>query len=115
MIGNHLKRLLPLIDNTDHLCRTLNQRLKEIGLIVGVDPLENCRHTFQPHTGIDRGLWQWIESTFSIAIELHKDQVPDLNIAIPFLFRGSGRTAWYISTVVKEDLTTRATGTGLTH
>ena len=61
------------------------QILEQIDFVVGVHALHDSRYTLQPHAGIDRGLRQWIEGALGIALELHEDEVPDLDVAITIL------------------------------
>src|SRR5690606_11928879 len=69
----------------------------------------------QPHAGIHAGRRQRMQLAVGGAIELHEDVVPDLDVAVAVLLRAAGRTTPDVLAMVKEDLGTRAAGTGSTH
>ena len=118
MIRDHSKidigiRAATVLDSRQ-LGRGLQNGSKQIGVIVGVDPLEHRRHPLQTGAGVDGRVGQRIHLAAPVAVVLHEDQVPDLQIATtlgPFfpLHRRQ------LGVDVDKDLATGATGTGLTH
>src|SRR5690349_15789941 len=50
-----------------------------------------------------------------VAIELHEDEIPDLDVAIAVGFRRSGRTAFDARPVIPENFRARAAGAGISH
>ena len=58
-----------------------HQRLKQVGVVVRDDALENTRDAFQPHAGINAGHRQGREGAAGVAVELHEDEVPDFDVA----------------------------------
>ena len=59
----------------------LDQRRKQIRLVIRNHALQYRRHALQTHPGINRRLWQRRQLAGRIAIKLHEDQIPDLHIA----------------------------------
>ena len=83
VVGHHPERdsrgVVGLIGAADQFLRPLEQRHEKVGVEIGVDSLQGRRDTLQAGTGIDRRLRQRSQDSFLIAIELHEDQVPDLD------------------------------------
>jgi hypothetical protein len=77
--------------------------------------LQHRREPFEAHPRVDRGLGKGMHRSGLVAIELHEDEVPDLDVAVPFGFRRSGRTPCDLGTMVVEDLRTRAAGARVAH
>ncbi len=65
----------------DELRQPLDDRREEVGPVVRVDPLHHRRDALQPHAGVDRLERQRRQRPVRGAIELHEDQVPDLEPA----------------------------------
>ena len=63
------------------LCRPLDQRRKQIRLVIRNHALQHRRHPLQPHAGINRWLGQRIQLPAGIAVKLHEHQIPNLDIA----------------------------------
>src|SRR5205807_9545485 len=69
----------------------------------------------ETHAGIDRGLGQRIHVALLVAVVLHEDEVPDLDVAIAFRLRRAGWPPGDARTVIVEDLAARAAGAGVGH
>ena len=63
------------------LAQAGDDRLEEIGAVVRLDPLDGARDALQPHPGIDALERKGREGAVRRAVELHEDQVPDLEPA----------------------------------
>ena len=61
-----------------HLFYDIKQRFKEVGVVVGVDALQDAGDAFEPHACVDVLGGEWFEGS-GLAIELDEDEVPDLD------------------------------------
>ena len=73
----------------------------------GGDPL-------QPHAGVNRGLRQ-VDTLVGELLELHEDEVPDLDETVAILVRRTGRAARNVIAMVVENLGTGAARPGIAH
>ena len=98
--------------------------MEEIGVKIVAGLLQHRRDPLQPGTGIDRGLGQRRERPVGGPVELHEDEVPDLEeLARPR--RSSSNSAWDMSVrrsvgpsvrlEVDVDLRARAARPGVAH
>ena len=55
------------------------QRLKQIGIVIGGFALYCHAQTFKAHSGIDVSGRQHLQRSVCLAVELHKHQVPDFH------------------------------------
>ncbi|EXI70615.1 MAG: hypothetical protein AW07_03945 [Candidatus Accumulibacter sp. SK-11] len=88
---------------------------EEIDLVVAVHVLQDGRRPLEPHAGIDRGFRQRVHDAGLVAVELHEDVVPDLDVAVALFVGRSRRPARNSFAVVVEDLGARSAGTGIAH
>ena len=80
--------------------------LEEVGVVVGGDSLHHGREALEPHAGIHRGRRQRGERAGFVPVELHEDQIPDLEMAVVALeFRAE----------VVVDLGAGPAGAGIAH
>ena len=77
--------------------------------------LQHRGNTLQAHTGVDGRLRQRLHGTVSLTVELHEDDVPDLNVAVAVFFRTSRRAAPDVIAMVEENLGARTARTGVAH
>src|SRR6185437_1045506 len=89
--------------------------LEKIDVVVGMHSLHDRSNALQTHAGIDGRFWQRRELAVGRAVVLHKDEIPDLDIAVAVLVRRARRPARYFRAVVEENLAARSTGTGVSH
>ena len=115
MVGNHAQRFITQIGCAGNLCHSLNQFLEQVDFIVRVDVLQNGRNTLKAHSGINRRFWQRQHSAVSLTVELHKDDVPDLNVTVTIFFRAARRATPDVIAVIVENFTARTTRTSITH
>src|SRR3546814_12071441 len=59
---------------------------------------------------VDRGFWKVLAAAVPELLELHEDEVPDLDEPVAFLVRAARRAAGDLRAVVVEDLAARAAG-----
>jgi len=115
VVRDHAQRLVLEVGRTGQLRSLADQALEQVDLVVGVDMLQDRGQTLQPHASVDARRRQRHQRTVGLAIELHEDVVPDLDVAIAVLIGRTGWTASDMVTVVVEDLRARAAGTGVGH
>ena len=77
--------------------------------------LQNGGDPLQPHASIHRRLGQLVHDTGLIAIELHEDVVPDLDVAIAILIWRSRGAAGDVLTVIVKNLSAGAARSGIAH
>src|SRR5690606_27637258 len=80
----------------------------------------SAQHTFPTRrssdlAGIDTGLGQRREVAGRVAIELHEDQIPDLDIAVTVFVGRARRATPDVGTVIVENFGTGAAGAGIGH
>ena len=115
VIGDHAQRARGQHRGARQLARRADQVPEQIDVVVGMHPLHDRSDALEPHAGVDRGLRQACHLAVGAALELHEDQVPDLDVAIAFLIGRAGRAAGNLRSVVVEDLAARATRAGVAH
>ncbi len=115
MIGNNAQRLISQIGRAGDFRHARNQVAEQVDVIVGVNVLQNSGNTLQPHTGINGRFRQRLHGTVSLTVELHEDDVPDLNVTVAIFFRASRRAAPDVVAMVKEDFGAWAARTGIAH
>ena len=68
-------------------------RREEVGVVVRQVTLQDGRHPFEPHAGIDRGRRQGNQLAIGLPIELHEHVVPDLDVAVAAALDAAARAA----------------------
>ena len=71
-------------------------------------PLHDGTDAFKPHACINRRLGQRLHCAIFLAVKLHKDTVPNLNIAVAIFVRRTGQTTPNMLTMVIKNLCARA-------
>src|SRR6266478_8634239 len=117
MIGDHAQRglLLAVRIGAGQLGDGTDQGNEQVDLITVVLALKHRRDALQPHAGVDRRLRQIVAYAALELLELHKDQVPDLDKTVAILLGRTRRSAPYLVAVIVEDFRARPAGTGVTH
>ena len=77
--------------------------------------LQDSGDALQAHAGIDARTWQWGHHPLLVAIELHEDEIPDLDVAVTIGLGRTGRTTRHVGPVVVEDFGTWTAGAGIGH
>ena len=62
-----------------------DQRCEEVGLVDRIDVLKDDGGTLHPHSGVDAGGGQWREGAVRLAVELHEDEVPQLDVPVAYV------------------------------
>ena len=83
MVGHHphgnVGLLVTAVWYIAEIADFFDQRLKQIGIVIGGFALNCHTQAFEAHTGIDVFGRQHLEGTVCLAVELHKHQVPDFH------------------------------------
>jgi hypothetical protein len=92
------------------------QGREEVGVEVVGLPLHHGGQPLQTHPGVDAGVRQGGELPGGVAVVLHEDQVPDLQVAVAVAADRALRTpAAHFGALVVNDLGAGAAGAGLAH
>ena len=83
--------------------RSRDQRPESVGIVIVVDALQHGGDPFQPHAGVDRRARQRRARAARRLVELHEDEVPDLDETVAILVRAARRAAGNMIAMVKED------------
>ena len=65
------------------------QRHEQVDLVVRVHVLQHRGQALEAHAGVDARLRQLVHHARVVAVELHEDVVPDLDVAVAVLARAS--------------------------
>ena len=87
VIGYDIQRTRAVVFDTNGLGGCLDQVRKQVDFIIAVHALHDRRHALEPHARIDRRLRQRLHRAVRRTIELHEDEVPDLDITVAVLVR----------------------------
>ena len=94
----------------------LDQAGKDIGIVVARLALGHGCYTLKPHTGIDAGFRQTGKGAALIPVELHKDQIPNLEktvaVAVDPAIRSAAADLW---SLINMDLRARPARPGIPH
>ena len=117
MVGDHAQRRLhrPLRIGAGQVGDGADQRDEQIDVVIVVLALQHGGDALQPHAGIDRRLRQRQAIARRKLIELHEDEIPDLDEAVAVFIRRAGRPAGNLVAVIEEDFRTRAARAGVAH
>ena len=117
MIGNHAvcRRIIAAGRPTGELNRSANDPLKEVYLVIAVNPLQHSRHPLQPHASVNRRLWQIYPIAIGQLLILHENEIPDFDEPVPVFIWRTRRTTRNARTMVIEYLRTRTTWSCIAH
>ena len=122
MVGDHAHRHLGVgafvvtvagegLDAADHPG-------EDVGVVIALFALENGAEAFKAHSGVDAALRERLEQTVGLAVELHKDEVPDLDdegvVLVDELRPGNGGLFRFVAQV-DVDFAAGSAGAGLAH
>jgi len=115
MVSNHFKRVIREILGACFARRGSDERHKQINLVIGVHMLQDSRNTLKPHTRINTRLWKRRHIASGIPLELHKHQIPNLDITITVLLRRSRRATPDFRSMIIENLSAWTTRSSIRH
>ena len=92
------------------------QRREQVGVVVALLPLDDGGQALEAHARVDARLGQRRQRAGRVAVELHEDQVPDLQVAVAVAADGALRPpAADRRPLVDQDLAAGAAGAGVPH
>ena len=103
VVGNHAQGFVAQVGLTGLARCGLDQRVKQVDLVVAVHVLQDGGQALQAHAGVHAGGGQRGHSAGLVHVELHEHVVPDLDEAVAVFFRAAGRAAGNVVAVVVED------------
>ena len=92
-----------------------NQCLEEVVVVVAAAALDDGGDPLQAHAGIDAWRFQRRQRAVRAAVELRKDEIPELGVTVAFLVRRTWRAAGDLRAQVVEEFRIRAAGAGVAH
>ncbi len=97
---------------------TADGGLENVGIVIGLLALENHAQTLETHAGVDVARRQLLQRPVGLAVELHEDEVPDLDdlrmALVDHLAAGYGGDFGLVAEV-EVDFGTRPARTRLAH
>ena len=115
MVGNHAQALVAQISATRFAGSGLDQRVKNIDLVVAVHVLQDGRKAFESHASVHAGRGQRRDRAVFVHIELHEHVIPNLDEAVAVFVGAAGWAAGNVVAVVVKDFRARATRAGVSH
>ena len=109
------ERLVAPVLGSGQLRGAADEIPEQIDLVVPVHTLQHRGGAFEPHAGIHRRLGKPAHVAVRVPVELHEDEVPDLDESVPVLVGGPGRPARDLRAVVVEHLGARAARPDVPH
>jgi hypothetical protein len=99
-----------------HLGDIIDYREDQIRIIVALYLLNNACYPLKPHTGINAGLGERVKNTVGIAVKLHKDKIPEFQMAVAVTVGVAIRSAAAgARSLIYMYLAARSAGSGFPH
>ena len=92
-----------------------NQRLEEVVVVVAAAALDDGGDPLQTHACVDARRFQRRQPAVGGAVELRKDEIPELGIAVAFFVCRARRAAGDLRAQVVEEFRIRAARSGVAH
>ena len=117
MVGDHpvAGAVLALGGNARGVLRGRDQPAEQVDVVIVVLALQERRDAFEPHAGVDRRPRQIDPLLGGNLLELHENEIPDLDKAVAILFGRSRRSAPDMVAVIVEDLRAGTARSGVAH
>ena len=115
VVGDHVQRIVHEVLRSRLPPRGAYQVPEQVDLVVRVHALENGCDSLQAHARVHAGFRQGSHRALVVPIELHENEIPDLDVAIAFGFARAGRAARDPGPVVVENLAAGTAGTRVGH
>ena len=115
VVGDHVQRIVREVFRPRLPRRSAYQVPEQVDLVVRVHALENGCDPFQAHPRVHAGFGQGRHRAFVVPIELHENEIPDLDVAIAFVLARAGRAAGDPGPVVVEDFAAGTAGARVGH
>ena len=119
MVGDDAQRRIVAVGrcrvNAGDARDAADQRLQEVVVVVAAAALDDGGDPLQAHAGVHAGCFQGRQRAVRGAVELGKDEVPELGIAVAVFVRGARRPAGDFRPQVVEQFRIRAARPGVAH
>ena len=122
MVGNdahgYVLLLVFTILGTSHGGDGVDERLEDVGVVVGRLALHGHTETLEAHTGIDYLGGQTFEAAVGLTVELHEHKVPyldDLRMVVVHHVAAGYLLLFFFGTEVDVDFRARTAGTCIAH
>src|SRR5690606_15035882 len=115
VVSNDLEGIVFQIYTTRFTRSSGNEVAEKVDFVIGMLVLQDCGNALQAHACVDTGLGKRRELATRITVELHEDQVPDLDVAVAVFLGRTGRASPHFGPMVVENFRARATGAGIGH
>ena len=117
MIGDDPVRgaLRPVRIDAGQVGAGADERAEKVDVVIVMHALQHGGDALEPHAGVDRRARQVDPFAVAQGLELHEDEIPDLDEAVAVCVRRAGRTARNVVPVIVENLRARPAGAGVAH
>ncbi len=117
MISDHLVAgfMIAVHIYVGELGRGLHDRAQQIDVVVVMGALQQGGQPLQAHAGIDGWFRQLDALIRAQLLELHEDEIPDLDKTVAVLVRAAGRTTGNGRAMIEKNLGTGPAGASIAH
>ena len=115
VIGDHAQALVVQVFFAGLARGSLDQRVKDVDLVIAVHMLQDGSQALQAHAGVHAGGGQFDQAAVGLHVELHEHVVPDLNEAVAVFVRTAGWAARDVRAMVVKNFGARAAGACVSH
>ena len=115
VVGDHAQALVVQVFFAGLARGSIDQRVKDVDLVVAVHMLQDGGQSLQAHAGVHAGRGQFDQAAVGLHVELHEHVVPDLNEAVAIFAWTAGWAARDVRAVVVKNLGARTAGAGVGH
>src|SRR5690606_30981303 len=98
-----------------YLYRSADQRPEEVDVVIVVHALHDRRNALEPHARIDRRPGQVDALIGRKLLELHEDEIPDLDKPVTILIGAAGRASRNVFAVIIENFRAWSARSGVAH
>ena len=117
MVGDHAQRCLlrTLRIGTGKFGDLPNERDEQVDVIVVVLTLQHGGNALQPHAGVDRWLGQRRALSRRALVELHENEIPNLDETVAIFIGRARRATGNLVAVIEKDFRTWSAWAGIAH
>ena len=114
--GDVSRRIRPVL-KAHQLLDPSDNGANDVDVVVGELSLHDGRQPLEPHAGVDGRFRQGVQVAGGVAIILHEDEVPELQVAVALFFgaAAAGRAAPDGRALVVDELGARPAGARIAH
>ena len=115
VVGDHAQALVVQVFFAGLARGSLDQRVKDVDLVIAVHMLQDGGQALQAHAGVHAGRGQFDQAAVGLHVELHEHVVPDLNESVAIFAWTAGWAARDVRAMVVKNFGARAAGAGVSH